>query len=104
MYTATQVKNIPYYLLYFSCNLDHVIHDNSNLEESNKTNIANQFRKKYKNNPKEFMEFFNSSHFTVNGTLTETWEFIKKDSNSLQQFSNFHLIFDIILQLLEKQA
>lgn len=103
MYSTQKVqKSLDYYLLYFSCNLDHVLHNERNLGEKEKAPKAIDFEKKFKNRPNDFMEFFKSGSFAVNGTLLESWEFIQESNNSLKKYSNFHLIFDILNTLIKK--
>ncbi|KSU60387.1 hypothetical protein AS034_16220 [[Bacillus] enclensis] len=102
MYPTLKVqKSINYHLLYFSCNLDHVIHGEMNLNDKEKEPKAKEFDKKYKGKPKDFVDFFKKEAFAVKGTKRETWEFIQRDNNSLKQYSNFHLIFDILDDLME---
>lgn len=103
MYSTTKVqKNLDYYLLYFSCNLDHVLHNECNVLKKDKTPKAKEFDRKFKNNSNDFMEFFKSGEFTVKGTLLESWEFIKEGNNSLGRYSNFYHIFDILDALIKK--
>ncbi|QOK25896.1 hypothetical protein IIE26_19770 [Cytobacillus oceanisediminis] len=102
MYSTLKVqKTIDYYLLYFSCNLDHIIHDEMNLDNTEKDPKAREFDKKYKQKPNDFMEFFKNGTFVVQGSNKETWDFIQEGKNSLGQYSNFHLIFDILDKLIE---
>lgn len=103
MYSVDQVKGIPYYLLYFSCNLDHIIHNERNLDEGEKTSKAREFSKKYRHKLDDFLKYFKESSFVVNGSHRETWEFIQIANNSLGRFSNFHLIFDILDTLLTEK-
>lgn len=99
MSNASEINNLPYFLLYFSCNLDHVIHNDSNLQESLKTSKAREFNNKFKEKTSEFYDFFNHNSFVVPGTAKETWAFIEKDLNSLRRNSNFRLIFSILASL-----
>lgn len=85
--------SIPYSIYFFSSNLDHVLHNNSNLPEDKKDPLATEFAKKYENNPEGFIEFFSNSSFSLKGTYLETWNFIKTDSNSLKRYTNFNLLF-----------
>ncbi|MBE0337776.1 hypothetical protein [Paenibacillus sp. 23TSA30-6] len=104
MYSATTIKkDIPYYLLYFSCNLDHIIHDERNLEEEYKTSKARTFSGKFKNKPDDFLNFFKDNSFVVTGTLKETWDFIQDGHHSLGRYTNFHIIFDILNTLTNKK-
>lgn len=97
MYSAPKVqKTLDYYLLYFSCNLDHVLHNERNLEDEQKNLKAKEFNRRYNRTPNDFLEFFLKESFAVKGAHKETWEFIQEGNNSLNQYSNFHLIFDIL--------
>jgi len=91
--TLPKVSKIPYAGYYFSRNLEHVLHENiEHLEDSKKRDLAYAFADTYENKScKEFIQFFSSKSFAVTGTHSETWEFIKKNTNSLYRHSNFHL-------------
>lgn len=87
-------KNIiPYRMFYMSCNLEHVLHNIQNAVDNEKVNLAERLEDEYIDNPEEFVKFMSNSSFTVQGGYKETWEFIKKDLNSLNRYSNFHLFF-----------
>ena len=86
-------KSIPYSIYFFSSNLDHVLHNNSNLSESEKEPLATNFAKRYENNPDGFIEFFSESVFSIKNSYEESWEFIKLNSNSLKRYTNFGLLF-----------
>ena len=84
---------IPYSVYFFSSNLDHILHNNSNLPEEKKDPLATNFAKRFINNPKGFVDFFSKSSFSLKGNYAETWNFIKIDSNSLKRYTNFNLLF-----------
>lgn len=86
-------RTIPYSVYFFSCNIDHVMHDQRNLFQKDKNTYAAQFEKSFSNSPHRFLDFLNSSDFAVPGNYSETWDFIKVDSNSLKRYTNFHLFF-----------
>ena len=89
---------VTYKILYFSRNLDHVISnkpDTPNLEKSRK---ADAFSDSFAT-PNDFEKFFTKSDFTVNGTYDETWDFIKEEAKSLERFSNFHFIFEMLKEI-----
>lgn len=83
--------NIDYQIYFMSCNLEHVLHNIRNADDNKKTKMAQEIEDKYYDNPEQFVEFMKNSPFTVAGSYPETWEFIKKDLNSLNRYSNFHL-------------
>ena len=80
-------------MFYMSCNLEHVLHNIQNAVDNEKVNLAERLEDEYIDNPEEFVKFMSNSSFTVQGEYKETWEFIKKDLNSLNRYSNFHLFF-----------
>jgi hypothetical protein len=89
-------KDIPYASYYMSCNLDHVLYDKQNNSDDDKKRDALYFAKRYKNRLEEFLIFISQSGFSVNGTLKESWEFIRKDLHSLERHTNLGLCFDQI--------
>lgn len=86
-------KTIPYSVYFFSSNLDHVLHNNSNLPREDKDPMATDFARDYENNPEGFIEFFSNSSFSLTGEYSETWDFIRADFNSLKRYTNFNLLF-----------
>ena len=42
----------------------------------------------------EFIDFINNKDFKVLGDYKVTWDFIKKDLNSVNRYSNFWLFFE----------
>lgn len=81
--------SIPYSIYYFSCNMDHVLHKEANLDMSDKDKLATKFETKFFGKIEEFVGFFNKEEFSVQGTYGETWKFIKEGTNSLKRYSNF---------------
>lgn len=88
-----KINKIPYTILFFSCNLEHVLHNIRNASNNEKSILANNFIEKYYPFPNDFIDFISNSSFTVHGTYKDTWAFIKKNCNSLNRYSNFHLYF-----------
>ena len=78
----------------FSCNLEHVLHNEQNLDDNLKLKYSYDFEDEYYGRELEFKSFMQDSIFSVKGDYKETWDFIKKDNNSLNRFSNFGLLFD----------
>lgn len=83
------LKSIPYSVYYFSSNMDHVLHNNANLLNQEKDDLADSFDREYADKPEEFVRLMRNSSFAVPGTYEETWDFIKMDKNSVQRYSNF---------------
>lgn len=87
-------NTIPYSVYFFSCNLDHVMYNQNNLTNIEKSKFADNFLDRYGDNPNNFLKFINNENFAVKGNYNETWNFIKADTNSLKRYTNFHLYFN----------
>ncbi len=86
-------RTIPYSVYYFSCNLDHVLHNERNLPDEKKFRYATAFDKRYGADQEAFLSFIHNPVFAVSGKFQETWSFIKAENYSLKRYSNFHLYF-----------
>lgn len=92
--TSKVLKDIDYCMYYFSCNLEHVLHNECNMDDDKKREVAENFADSFYNREDEFVKFIKNESFAVQGDYGSTWEFIKKDNNSLNRYCNFHLFFD----------
>lgn len=89
-----KIANIPYQLYFFSRNMEHVFHDVSEeLTDAEKMKLADLFTDTYCDDTNEFLKLLNDPKIAVQGTYSDTWKFIFKDTNSLKRYSNFHLAF-----------
>jgi hypothetical protein len=50
-----------------------------------KLRLSEAFEDMYVDDPQKFTEFIKSSDFSVNGTYTETWQYIREGANSLNK-------------------
>lgn len=91
--SITNIGKIEYRMYYFSCNLEHVLHDVQNLNDNLKDEYADAFVEKYDDKEVEFKDFIMYSKFSVLGDYKETWTFIKDGNNSLNRYSNFGVFF-----------
>lgn len=87
--TVGKISGIPYSFYYFSSNLDHVLHGETNLMDWQKIELAKEFDLKYADDPNAFIRFMKESSFSVMGPYSETWAFIKAELHSLERYSNF---------------
>ena len=88
------IGTIPYKVFFFSTNLEHVLHNIQNATREEKNKLAQDFEDEFYYNPMEFINFISNEEFALNKDYQETWEFIKKDNNSLKRYTNFNLFFD----------
>ena len=56
--------------------------------------MANKFADRFYEKEIEFIDFINNKDFKVLGDYKTTWNFIKKDLNSVNRYSNFWLFFE----------
>ena len=82
------IWTIPYSLYYMSCNLDHVLYDKKNSTDKDKENDAYVFAKEYKGKVESFKEFICKSPFSVTGDYKGSWDYIEKDLNSVNRYTN----------------
>lgn len=87
-------KTIKYRMFYMSCNLDHVLHNEINLDNTLKVEKAFEFRRKFNKNKSGFIEFFNSSECKANGNYKVTWDFIQQRKNSLKRYNNWWIFLN----------
>ena len=92
---TSKINSIPYEMYYMSCNLEHVLHDKlEDISEDEKKELANKFADRFYEKEIEFIDFINNKDFKVLGDYKATWDFIKKDLNSVNRYSNFWLFFE----------
>lgn len=101
--STDEISDIGYRCYYFCCNLDHVIHNEANLDSHKKVDYAEDFQDKYYDREDEFIKFMCDSEFAVKGDYKSTWEYLKKDMNSLGRHSNFNLFFEDFTLYLKKE-
>ncbi len=94
-HALTVCGDIPYRAYFLSRNLEHVLHNREDdVSDKEKKMLSNKFDKKYGVKLKDFINFISDKTFAVQGNYKQTWEFIKKDTNSLHRHSNLHLLFN----------
>ena len=93
LYGTQQIWKIPYRIFYMSCNLDHVLHNQQNSSDTDKTNNAYVIVRRYKQCPNKYITFLSQSKFSVMGDYKESWEYIKKDLHSLERHTNIGICF-----------
>ena len=84
-----KIAGIPYSMYYFSLNLDHVLHERTNLSDWEKIQCAEDFDLKYGDDPNGFIQFMKGSSFSICDDYRGSWAFIKTGLHSLERYSNF---------------
>ncbi|MBR4749393.1 MAG: hypothetical protein IK083_07485 [Abditibacteriota bacterium] len=98
--TAIKVRklSIPYRLYYFSSNLDHFLHHEANLDPLEKVKKAEEYSEQYLNAPEELARKITNDPGAVKGkSYEESWEYIKKGTNSLSRHTNLNILLDELL-------
>ncbi len=85
--------SVPYKLYFMSCNLDHVLYNKNNLTDEEKTHYAESFAEHFLDAPTAFIEFLKKEGITIEGTYEDSWNFIKKENNSLKRKTNLDKAF-----------
>jgi hypothetical protein len=91
IYLPTVCRTIPFSIYFFSCNLDHVVCEDANLTQREKSNAAKSFERKYHSDIAGFLTFFKDENIAVGNTYDESWNYIKQDNNSLKRCSNLNV-------------
>lgn len=87
-------KIIPYEIYYFSCNLEHVLHNNPNVESlKKKKELSELFAEEYLGKEKEFLKFIKSKDYATTLGYQESWYDAIKEKNALKRETNFNLFF-----------
>jgi len=94
--TDTVYANLSYGIYFFSSNLEHVMHNRQCVLSHEKSKYAHVFEDKFVGSPFAFVEFMNNPEFALTGEYKDTWDFIKKEANSLKRYSNFNLYLNTI--------
>ncbi len=90
-----KVNGIPYRIYFNSCNLEHVLYGElKGYSDEEKQLLSDDFADRYDGKLDEFIEVISDSNVAVPGTYQKTWDYIEKDKNSLNRYTNMHLIFE----------
>lgn len=95
-------KRYPYQLFYFSRNLEHVVFDEPNPNETGKEEEVELFLSSLEQPIEEFLTPFLptlTSNIYAN-QYKESWQFIETGLNSLNRYSNVSLLFRFIDEML----
>lgn len=83
--------NVPYRVFYFSCNLEHVLHNRISLSDKYKMKYAEKFQDRFIDDIEGFIEFVCNSKFSIDRTYEDSWKFIKEENNSIQRYTNLNI-------------
>ena len=92
--TVDSVKGIPYETYYMSCNLDHALYNEMNLDKDSKQEYADAFYERFIGKEDKFIDFLITD--VVNGvpnSYQASWRYVKEDLHSLERHTNLHIYF-----------
>ncbi|MGX8850714.1 hypothetical protein [Amedibacillus sp. YH-ame10] len=102
--STTDIYSLPIEVYYFSCNLDHVLHEERNLEQHLKEDYAYKFADKYEHKEDEFIDFISTDSLCLSYHYRDSWIKIKNNHNSLLRYTNLMIFFFHNIQLLKKEV
>lgn len=89
------IRGITYDKYFMSCNLDHALYNEQNLNEELKQDYADAFYTTFKDAPRAFIKFLKEE--VVNGvpnSYPQSWRYIKEELHSLERHTNLNIYFD----------
>ena len=95
LYSSGKINGITYRIYFNSCNLEHVLYNElKDFTAEEKEEMSDDFAELYEGRLDEFIDFIFDKSIAVEGSYKQTWKFIEKGTNSLNRYSNMHLIFE----------
>lgn len=92
--SQSEIKGFPYKMYYMSCNLDHALYNQQNLDDELKGEMADKFYERFIGKERMFIDYLETD--VVNGvpeSFPASWRYIKEDLHSLERHTNFHIFF-----------
>lgn len=90
----TMIKSFPYEMYFMSCNLDHALYNEINLDKNLKQEYADEFYEKFLGREHLFPAFLESDVVNnVPDKMEASWRYIKEDLHSLERHTNLHIFF-----------
>lgn len=94
---------VPYSIYYFSCNLDHYLHNNANLEQDEKIRAAREKWENYACFPDKYEGLFKEENVAaIDMTYKQSWQYIRNndaEKRSLKRHTNINILVDEIKEL-----
>lgn len=84
---------IPYRIYYMSCDLDNALYGKYNSSDNEKEKNSYSFAEACKNDPQKFLRLAMQLLPPDCTDYKLSWDFVKKDENSLKRYSNLALSF-----------
>lgn len=95
LFSSGKIHDVRYRIYFNSCNLEHVLYNElKDFSDEEKEKMSDDFAEKYEGKVDEFIDFISNKSLAVDGTYKQTWNFIENQNNSLNRYTNMHLIFE----------
>ena len=97
-----KVDRVPtkYSVYFFSCNIDHYLHNEANLHCASKRQVAQCFSDTYKDNPSKFLEYLrDDTHDLKDASYQESWNYIRSNTNSTKRHTNLSIWLDSVTRV-----
>lgn len=89
--TNEVLRRIPYKVYYLSQNLEHFFHDKLNCSREERNELAQLLEDRYIEDLTSFLTFVRDSKLKSPDDYSDSWNYIKKSTNSLSRCSNIHI-------------
>lgn len=87
------IGGLSYSVYYMLSNLEHVLHNRTNLTDEEKEELSYEFAEICAEKPEYFIQLMTSQTVFIDGSYRESWDFIKSGKHSLERHSNLALCF-----------
>ena len=94
-YLTYKKARVPFSIYFMSRNLEHALHNViETINPDEKERLARLFQRQFSGNTQGFIDFMNSAELAAPGNYTQTWEYVRKGTRSLERGSNLHLLLN----------
>lgn len=93
-----QIDNIPYEIYFASCNMDHLLFNERNLDQNGKSTRAMDFSIKCRDNKQFLIDNIFIPGICMSESYDESWKMIQMDYNSLRRHTNLNILLDDLLE------
>ena len=92
-------KTVKYSVYYFSCNMDHCIHNVLNATTQEKITLSDSFMCKY-DEIDSFYDYLIGQSICKNSDYQQSWEYVMKEgTSSLERCTNLNILIDKVKNL-----
>ena len=94
LYNADTVYDTDFEIYYNCINLEHVYHNDANVDNSLKGSKASEGSLKYSKDVKSFLEFLHNKDILLSEDYKKSWYDLEIDRNSLKRLTNLWIFFN----------